>query len=432
MTPKEYGEFSIYLVYVSLLSIIIGLGMNSTIGVAKNKFSDKEYKEYIATILWVVAIIFMVVFVVVLLIKKYIGTVLGIDSNILVLTLISSFSSFILSFFQSKIVFENKPKDYLKVSALIVILNLFLSILFIVGMENNYLGRVIGSTLAIFFIASFIYIKEIKYLNKKEVYKYLKFGIPIGIPIIIHSLSSILLNQVDLIIIKHFLKYDFVAIYNVSYSIGVMLNIIHMSINKAWVSWYYNCLKNKAYEEIYKLSRIYLEIFSYFTIIFMYVSPYIIRIVLTEEYYVGAKIIPIIIVGYYFVFLYTFSVNYEFYKENTKFIAMGTLIAVISNLVGNIILVPRYGIYGAGISTVVSYFILWIIHKFIVQKIMTYKIFEMSLEIKYVIFVILNLIICTIFRDSSINLLIVIGYMIIFLKKILFLYKEQKNDKKNY
>ena len=60
-------------------------------------------------------------------------------------------------------------------------------------------------------------------------------------------------------------------------------------------------------------------------------------------------------VGYYFIFLYSFPVNYEFFNKKTKTIAVGTTSAAICNIVLNYFFIKLWGIQGAVIATAVSH-----------------------------------------------------------------------------
>ena len=72
-------------------------------------------------------------------------------------------------------------------------------------------------------------------------------------------------------------------------------------------------------------------------------------------------------IGYYFVFLYTFPSNYQFYIRKTKFIAMATILSGLVNIAINAILIPKMGVYGAAIATLIAYIVLFLVHYFIVE-----------------------------------------------------------------
>ena len=62
------------------------------------------------------------------------------------------------------------------------------------------------------------------------------------------------------------------------------------------------------------------------------------------------------------------SVNSIFYTKKTKFLAMVTTISAIMNLVLNFLLVPKYGIYAAAFTTLISYLFASITTYIVAQK----------------------------------------------------------------
>ena len=85
-----------------------------------------------------------------------------------------------------------------------------------------------------------------------------------------------------------------------------------------------------------------------------------------SEYWSGISVIPILVLGVYFTFMYQFPVNFEFFHKKTQIIAMGTLLAAVVNIILNTVFIPIWGMYGAAVATAISYGILFILHFFIV------------------------------------------------------------------
>ncbi len=99
------------------------------------------------------------------------------------------------------------------------------------------------------------------------------------------------------------------------------------------------------------------------------VSPEMIYILADSRYWNGISVIPIEVMTSFFLFMYSFAVNYEIYRGKTKMIAIGTLSAAIINIVLNWFLVPRYSMYGAAIATSISYLALYLFHEFYAKRI---------------------------------------------------------------
>ena len=106
----------------------------------------------------------------------------------------------------------------------------------------------------------------------------------------------------------------------------------------------------------------YIIFFTLGTASFLFVTPELLKVFAPENYWNVIPIIPILIVGHFCSFLYTFPVNYEFFVMKTAFIGIGTSAAAIISVVSAIALVPQLGMLGAALSTTIAYFFLFVFH----------------------------------------------------------------------
>jgi len=83
--------------------------------------------------------------------------------------------------------------------------------------------------------------------------------------------------------------------------------------------------------------------------------------------------VPIIVIGYVGVFLYTLYGNYSFYRKKTGLISLATLFAGGINIGLNYWLIPIYGYVAAAYTTLVSYFLLFLFHFLNVKYILKEK-----------------------------------------------------------
>jgi len=73
------------------------------------------------------------------------------------------------------------------------------------------------------------------------------------------------------------------------------------------------------------------------------------------------------------MFMYQFPVNFEFFRKETKYVAIGTIGAGIINIILNAMMIPIWGIYGAAFATMLSYAMLFVFHNFLVKQMKEYQ-----------------------------------------------------------
>lgn len=367
LSTEEYGVITIYSTWSAIFAIIVGIGINSTVGSARANLDDEEYKEYLSSTLFLGTISFAIVSFIVLIFRNQVSNMIGFGFNLVIILLFESFFTFVINFVTSVFTFDKNHKAYILSSVVVTIINVSISVILITSMNNDkYFGKICGSAVSATIVGLFLYIKIMLRGRKLISLKYWKFCLPIAIPLIFHNLSHLVLNQADKIMLQKMTTAAAVGIYGFTYTIGSLINTIQLAINSAWVPWYYDGLKLGDKDGIKQKSKIYISVFTTMTVLFILGVPEVVKIFSSQEYWTGIPLLPIIIIGYYFVFLYTFPANYQFYIKETKFIAMATILSGLVNVIINAILIPSMGIYGAAIATLIAYIVLFMIHYCIV------------------------------------------------------------------
>lgn len=368
LSTNDYGIITIYSTWVAIFSIIIGLGMNGTIGSAKIHLSKEKYKEYLSSILFLSTLSFIAALSFVMIFKEQCVSLIGLSYEILILLVVESYFGFVISFATSVCTFEKDHKNYLLTSFASTIINIALSIILILNLNNDlYLGRIIGSVVGVSSVGLiwyFIIILRGKVFFKLEYYK---FCLPMALPLIFHNLSHLILNQADKLMLQKMTNEQVVGVYGFSYTIAALLNTIQLALNSAWLPWYYEILSKNDTKNLRSTAIKYLAFFTLLTSLFMLGSSEIIKLFAPSTYWSGIQILPVVIAGYYFVFLYTFPANYQFYLKKTKFIALGTISAAIINIILNLVLIPYLGMFGAALATLIAYIWLFAMHFSIVK-----------------------------------------------------------------
>lgn len=385
---EDFGELARYQSLLTILITVMTLSLYSSVGRAKFDFEEK-YDEFLSSILFLSTVCSIVVFTFVFVFKNSLSKMGFIDfsPNILIILVIHSFFAFVIQFANNKFTIEYKYKQFLIVSVSSSILITLLSIVFIYMLKaDKYYGKIYAGLLINIIYGSVLYISFIKKGKKLISKKYWKYALVISVPLIFHTLSGVILTSFDTLMIKSLLgKVGNIktGIYSYAYKIGMILQIFWTAFNKAWVPWFFGKMKEKKYSDITRISKFYIGMFSIITIGLIFISPEVVKIMASNpKYEAGMDLVPLIMIGYYFVFLYSIPSNLEFYLKKTKYIPIGTGFAALVNVLLNLILIPIYGIVAAAWTTVISYILLFVYHYIIALRITKIRVFK----IRYFIF----------------------------------------------
>ena len=372
LSTDDFGKYNVFMSYESILAVLLGLGFSGTIKIAffdyKEKFPD--YFSSIISLTILATFLFDILSVAgyFIFFKDYLPELW--TGSLLQLLIFASLGTALYSLISTKYVIYAEYRANLGISFAYTISNVLVSILlcFTIYSTERYLARIVGYTLPIMAIAyglSMLYIFRSKVIYNKE---YWAYAIKLGSPLIIHSLSMILLMQIGKIMISHLCGDSETGIFSVGVTIAGILGIVLNSFDNAWAPWFYRGLNQESFKELVRGNNLIAFVFAIFCSCFILVSPEMVKIMAPVEYYDGLFSLIPLVVSVFINFMYLFAVNQEYYYKKTKTIAIGTVVATACGIILNYLLIPICGYVTAAYVSCVSNMILFAIHTIIVKK----------------------------------------------------------------
>ena len=362
---ENYGLFSLYITWQSIVLIIIGLQTQSIIGNVSIRFPIEERKKYLSSNAFMVSVTTLTFLCFVVIFRQPIEKFTGFPFGILLFMILHAYAGYGVNVVTGVWAFDKMARRNFIVSLILSLLNIGLSIILINAISEyseKYIGRIVGSAVPniIFGIGCIIFLLYSgKTLYNKQ---YWKYTLAFSIPIVFHALSNLILSQSDRIMLQQMGSLSEVGVYSVIFTLVHMLNILMEAFNTAWVPFFYEDLKAERYGIVREKSKHYLSLFSSLVVGFLLVAPEILRLYAGSEYSDSSKALPFLAIGAFFIYLYSFPVNYKYYHGETKSIAIGTISAGVCNILLNYLMIPKMGIFGASLATMISYCLLWIFH----------------------------------------------------------------------
>lgn len=369
---SDFGKFNIFMSYENILNVVLCLGVVGTIKTAYIDFRD-SFKRYFSSVLSLVFLFSFVVFCLLNVGRIVFGK--GIDdfwtNGMLSLLVVFSLATALYNMISCKYVIEVEYKLNLAMSLIYTFTSIILSLILCMYCfgENKYKGRILGNAIPLIIITyaiSFISIFREKCIIDK---KYWLYALKMGVPIIFHSLSLVIMQQADKIMVGRFCGDSLAGIYSLACSISIILTIVQASLDNSWSAWFYRALNDEAYTRINEINKVVIVFFCYLTIGFALISPELIRLSSPIEYHGALYALLPLNVSVYCSFMYMFLVNKEYYFKQTRIIAIATVSATVINIALNALIIPKYGFISAAYTTLISKFILFVIHWYTSNKI---------------------------------------------------------------
>lgn len=368
---EQFGLYSIYHAWLTIVVCVMGFNINASLGTALYKYKEK-YFEYRSSVLAEGTIISFAIVLLLLLVYPYTGKYMGYSFGLFVILLLHGVSNFITNVAATSWVYEKKAANNMLLTTFLLVTTSIISITMVIYWNSTkplYYGRVLGTAIPHFVAAVIVWIV----LFKKEPFvynkKYWRYGLTFGLPMVFHTLSHQILGQSDRLMMQWFaVSGPEIGVYSFFYSFVAILSTILNALNTSWCPFLYDDLAKEKYDILNVKVKNYVEIITVFCLGFLLVSREVMKLFANSEYWGGANLIPILVMVVFCTFFYQFAVNYEFFSEQPKYVAIGTISAAICNIVLNALLIPKYEMYGAAIATLLSYILLAAMHTTIVKR----------------------------------------------------------------
>lgn len=373
LSTEEYGIFNVSGTWLTVFTIL--LTFNMSYGVFNNgmvKYKD-ERPQYISSMIGLTAMVTLLGICLFTVFHDRVISFLQLNFVIILAILIRILFTPSLNYWNAYQRYTYNYRPLIVVTLVIAITTPILSIVSVkvFGMAAD--GLVVSAMIIQVIIGGILGISQIK--KGKIVYSklYWKYALSLGVPLIPHYLSQVVLNSADKIMISRMCGNDKVAFYSVAYSIGQVIQIIVTSINSSLIPWTYQKMDSKEYNSIGRIVNYILLLLSGFILLFIAAGPEIVALMAPDEYYDGRYVIPPVAGSIYFLFLYNVFGNIEFFYEKTKKIALASGLSATLNIVLNWIFIAEFDYVAAGYTTLFCYVALAVFHYAAMKKVCSEK-----------------------------------------------------------
>jgi O-antigen/teichoic acid export membrane protein len=231
------------------------------------------------------------------------------------------------------------------------------AVYFVVFMEMGAEGKLKSMLFgqAVFFLFSyFFYAKQFIFKIKWE---YLAFSLSFGIPIVFHLLSGVIHNSIDRAMLADMVTVAELGLYTLGYQVGMVMNIVVVSVSKAWSPNYFELMESQSTEKDYHVCRTYnlwVIVMASICLAGILWGGDVLNLMTPEKFHGASIVIPFVMLGYFFNGLYTFAGMPIFFFKKTAIFPWLTGAAAAVNIGLNMFLIPIFGIVGAALATTLS------------------------------------------------------------------------------
>lgn len=316
--------------------------------------------------------------------------------------------------------------------------------LIVIFTKPDAVGLLFANLIANFVVAFYIFkkLKLTRYIGKYN-NSLMKKMVKYSIPLVPNSISWSIINMSDRIILTNLVNPEANGIYAMANRFPNIINVLYGYFYTAWKETASKIIKEKNKEKFYNsiyhdMKRILYSI----TICLISAMPFAFPLFIKGDYGDAYVYIPIIIIATYYSNLSSFYGGIFSAYKDTKIMGTTTFVAAAINLIVDIMLVEKYGIYAACFSTLIADLIVYFYRKIKLKKYMKIK------EVKFLGPILILTLVCIVYYTkyfiemqdivylliNAVALLISIAYSIAinykYLQSIIIKIREKVNTKK--
>ena len=363
-TQAEFGTFSLVFTFIGFIQIFYNYGMAS----ALMKFfrDEPSEKTRVVTTMFITLAITSVIFSGILLIFSgqlvnilfsihrpewlwYIAIILIFDTL--------SVRAMIL------IRFENRPAFFTVLALTNVVVSLGCNIIFVyywkMGITGAILSTMISAGVSLILVLPTI-LRNIDFSTYSLTL--LKKMLSFGLPFLPAAVFQIIMDLADRYLIDWMIGRDAVGIYNAGYKIGSLMLIMTTGFNLGWQPYFLAKEKDSDAPRLFSRIALYIvTLFAMVWVIFILFSNELIRIniggisLIGPDFWSSASVIPIVMAGYVFLLFYDLFMPGIFFSNRSGLLPVYPAIGAGSNIILNLIFIPKWGIHGAAWATCISF-----------------------------------------------------------------------------
>jgi len=210
----------------------------------------------------------------------------------------------------------------------------------------------------VLFLIIFVFLNYRNFSFKLFEIKIAKELLKIGIPLVPSFLVYWIFTSTDRIIISKFLGMNELGIYSVGVRVASVSQLVYTAFAGGWQYFAFSTMKDRDQVEMTSRIFLYLGIISYivYVISLPFIKP-VFNMMFQGEYQKGFIVFPYLFISPLILMLYQTISNQFLVIKKSIYSPFVLSLGAVVNLVLSYLLVPRIGIIGASVGTMLGYLV---------------------------------------------------------------------------
>jgi len=374
LSPNDYGVVSLFGIFLSVLSVFIGLNV---FGAISRQYYEKEhihFPSYVGNSFYILIGSTIFILVIVFFFNDMLSNFFSISTSWIWIAVLIALSQSVIQILLVIWQVEGHAISYGTFQIAQTSINAILSIFFVVSLKMGWEGRIIAQAFAIivFSCLAFIVLLKNDLISWKIDFTMIRHALTFGIPLIPHALGGMAIAMSDRLLMNYMYGTNETGIYAVGVQLGMLIGILTLSFNQAFVPWLYKELKSITDTKkirIVRMTYLYNIAIVVIALLFSWIAPSLLSFLIGKDFQEASVYILWIALGNAFGGMYYMVTNYISYENKNYLLAITTLAAAALNVIFVYFLMKINGPVGAAQGTMLAYLCLFLFTWILSQKV---------------------------------------------------------------
>ncbi len=250
--------------------------------------------------------------------------------------------------------------------------NLVFLFVFHMGVEGIFLSGIISSGFTLLTLLPTI----VAHFSPRWSTPLYKALLAFGLPYVPAGIATMMIQVIDRPILESLSGEAAVGIYQANYRLGIFMMLIVSMYDFAWRPFFLSHASDPDAKPLF--ARIMTYFILSMTLIFLVLSFFLADIVrlplfwghpiIAQPYWSGLAIVPVVLLAYLFLGVYNNLVAGIYIEKKTAHLPAITFAGAAVNIIANYAMIPRWGIMGAAVATLLAYVVMAFVLYFVVRR----------------------------------------------------------------
>lgn len=272
---------------------------------------------------------------------------------------------------------EERPVTFTVFRMLRFSLELVFNILFVVVLKKGVPGILYANLLASVINLIVMSPFAAKYFQLVIDFRLLKQMVRFGLPFLPNGIAFMTIEMMDRFLVTKYLGKDVMAFYHANCKFATVLLLLIIGFRNAWQPFFLKIARDKNARAVYSRILNYFVFVAGTIVVFMlfFIEPILTHryfdsfYILGPKYWAGIPIIPWRVFAYFLFGVYVIFTPAFYITKKSQYMFLFTGAGAVFNILLNLILIPKIGMWGAVTATVGAYFVMTLLISLVAQKI---------------------------------------------------------------